>query len=155
MQEKWFSIVERFLSFLPQLLKPTVLVMSFAILLQGVFLAFSLIATSHPPALHSNRVRLCRKGVLPRDKSGLCLWLLEVTSRSLFTLQGMGLGAHWMVCANNVTSDEGFGSSACPSLWAGDYGQSCLWLRPRKTLDTKAPLSFPGWKSFVGAVTHS
>ena len=83
MQEKWFSIVERFLSFLPQLLKPTVLVMSFAILLQGVFLAFSLIATSHPPALHSNHVRLCRKGVLPRDKSGLCLWLLEVTSRSL------------------------------------------------------------------------
>ena len=91
-----------------------------------LFLAFSLIATSHPPALHSNRVRLCRKGVLPRDKSGLCLWLLEVTSRSLFTLQGMGLGAHWMVCANNVTFDKGFGSSACPSLWAGDYGQSCL-----------------------------
>lgn len=51
MQEKWFSTEERSLSFLPQLLKPTFLTRSFAILLQLVFLAFSLIALLPPSCL--------------------------------------------------------------------------------------------------------
>ena len=42
-----------------------------------------------------------------------------LTRVSLFT---WGLGAHWMVYANNVISGEGFGSRviSSPSLWAGD-----------------------------------
>lgn len=72
---------------------------------------------------------LCRKGTLPKERSGLCLWLLGgdlevfgiscLTRVSLFTWE---LAAHWIVYANNVISGEGFGSRviSSPSLWAGD-----------------------------------